>query len=65
MLKDLSGHSEEPDFASDCCANERREAGRQSAEPSRARFRASLWLGIAADISRERASEEMKGHVPC
>jgi hypothetical protein len=37
----------------------------QSPEHERARFRAFLWLGIAADIRRRRASEEMKGLVSC
>ena len=60
MLKDLSEPSEEPDLALECCANE---------QPSEieycAHFRASLWLGIAADIRRKRASREMKGQVSC
>ena len=30
-----------------------------------ARFRACLWLSLAADISRQRASQDMKENVPC
>jgi hypothetical protein len=61
MLKDLSGLSEEPELAPECCANG------QPGETERgcAHFRASLWLGIAADIRRKRASREMKGQVSC
>jgi hypothetical protein len=60
MLKDLSGQSEEHELALGCCANE------QPNETERyAHFRASLWLGIAADIRRKRASHEMKGAVSC
>ena len=61
MLKDLSGQLEEPELALECCANE------QPSESERgcAHFRASLWLGIAADIRRKRASRDMKGQVSC
>jgi len=61
MLKDLSGQSEEPELALECCANE------QPSETERgcAHFRASLWLGIAADIRRQHASLDMKENVPC
>ena len=56
MLKDLSGHSEEP---------ERNETDAHEPERDSAHFRASLWLGIAADIRRERLSRETKGRVSC
>jgi len=61
MLKDLSGQSEEPELALACCANEQPN----ETERGCTRFRASLWLGIAADIRRKRASREMKGQVSC
>jgi hypothetical protein len=56
MLKDLSGHSDEP---------ERSETDAHEPERDSAQFRASLWLGIAADIRRERLSRETKGRVSC
>jgi hypothetical protein len=56
MLKDLSGHSDEP---------ERNETAAHEPERNSAHFRASLWLGIAADIRRERLSREMKGQASC
>jgi hypothetical protein len=60
MLKDLSGQSEEPELALECRGNE------QPNETERwAQFRTSLWLGIAADIRRERTSRAMKGQVSC
>jgi hypothetical protein len=40
-------------------------AGETDAARSSARFRASLWLGIAADIRRRRAAQETKGMVSC
>jgi hypothetical protein len=55
MLKDL----EEPELE-----HQRDTAGGEP-EQTIAHFRASLWLGIAADIRRKRASREMKGHVSC
>ena len=56
MLKDLSGHPDEP---------ERYETDEHEPERDCAQFRASLWLGIAADIRRERLSRERKGRVSC
>jgi hypothetical protein len=56
MLKDLSGPSEEPEL---------NESDAHEPERDSAHFRASLWLGIAADIRRERLSRQMKGHVSC
>ena len=55
MLKDL----EEPEFAQSSDSD-----GCETEQPI-AHFRASLWLGIAADIRRERLSREMKGQVSC
>jgi hypothetical protein len=60
MLKGLSEQSEEPELALECCANEQPNETEHCAS-----FRASLWLGIAADIRRARASRETKGHVSC
>ena len=59
MLKDLSGQSDEPEL------EQRSETRGDETERGCAQFRASLWLGIAADIRRERASREMKGRMPC
>jgi hypothetical protein len=56
MLRDLSGPSEEP---------EPNESDAHEREPDSAHFRTSLWLGIAADIRRERLSRQMKGQVSC
>lgn len=55
MLKDL----EEPELE--------QPSGTDGCEPEQtiAHFRASLWLGIAADIRRARAAREMKGQVSC
>ena len=55
MLKDLEEPELEPQSEADGC---------ESGQPI-AHFRASLWLGIAADIRRERLSREMKGQVSC
>jgi hypothetical protein len=55
MLKDLDEPEIEPQNGSDGCETEQPVA----------HFRASLWLGIAADIRRKRASREMKGQVSC
>jgi hypothetical protein len=55
MLKDL----EEPEL------EQQSDADGYETEHATAQFRASLWLGIAADIRRERASREMKGRVSC
>jgi hypothetical protein len=55
----LSEQSEEPELG--CCANEQQS----ETEHRYAQFRASLWLGVAADIRRERLSREMKGRVSC
>jgi hypothetical protein len=56
LLRDLSGPSEEP---------EPNESDAHEREPDSAHFRTSLWLGIAADIRRERLSRQMKGQVSC
>jgi len=55
--------TEEPLAACD----ESAEAGEETAAPTQdgARFRACLWLSLAADISRQHASQEMKENVPC
>jgi hypothetical protein len=55
MLKDLEEPELEPQSSTDGC----------EIEQPVARFHASLWLGIAADIRRERLSREMKGQVSC
>jgi hypothetical protein len=55
MLKDLEDPELERQSDSDGCETEH----------AIAHFRASLWLGIAADIRRKRASREMKGQVSC
>jgi len=41
------------------------EPDAQSAERTCVRFRASLWLGIAADIRRRRAAQQTKEMVSC
>ena len=65
MLKDLSDYPDE-EFAPDCCAQgERDESDGREMERGCAQFRASLWLGIAADLRRERLSRETKGQVSC
>jgi len=55
MLKDLEEPELEPQSDTDGCGREQ----------TIVHFRASLWLGIAADIRRERTSREMKGQVSC
>jgi hypothetical protein len=60
MLKDLEEPETEQQSGADGCATVGWEAGQPIAH-----FRASLWLGIAADIRRERLSREMKGQVSC
>ena len=64
MLKDLIGNPEDPDFG---LAWEQPAGETDAPNPEResARFRASLWLSLAADIRRRRASQEMKGMAPC
>ena len=62
MLDDLSGQPED-DFA--MAPEPIGGTGAQDNERASARFRASLWLGIAADIRRNRAAQETKGNVSC
>ena len=64
MLKDLSRHSDD-EFAPEYGASEQCESDEREMERGGAQFRASLWLGIAADLRRERASRGMKGQVSC
>jgi hypothetical protein len=64
MLKDLSSHPED-EFAPECSASEHRDSDGREMERGGAQFRASLWLGIAADLRRERASRSTKGQVSC
>jgi hypothetical protein len=65
MLKDLDEPELEPESGSDGCeADGCQTDGCERGQPV-AHFRASLWLGIAADIRRERLSREMKGQVLC
>lgn len=60
MLKDLEEPELEQQSDADGCETDGCERGQTIAH-----FRASLWLGIAADIRRERLSREMKGQVSC
>jgi hypothetical protein len=60
MLKDLGGNPEDFAMAGGLSQNPRP----QQADEVMC-FRASLWAGIAADIRRRRASQEMKGLVSC
>jgi hypothetical protein len=64
VLKDLNGSADDPDFGM-TWEQEARETDAPNPERGIARFRASLWLSLAADIRRRRASQEMKGTVPC
>lgn len=64
MLKDLSGNPEDPDFVM-VWEQQAEETDAQNPERECGRFRACLWLGLAADIRRRRASQEMKGIVSC
>ena len=43
------------------------ETTEETAAPTQdgARFRACLWLSLAADIRRQHASQDMKENVPC
>jgi len=47
--------------------HESAEAAEKTGAPTQdgVRFRACLWLSLAADISRQHASQEMKENVPC
>ena len=65
MLKDLSDYPD-GEFVPECCANGvRSDSDGHEMERGCAQFRASLWLGIAADLRRERLSRQMKGRVSC
>jgi hypothetical protein len=64
MLKDLDRYSED-ELAPECCANEHNESGGREIGRGCGRFRTSLWLGIAADLRRERLSRAMKGQMSC
>ena len=64
MLKDLSGRSDDADFA---IGPEQQAGAADAPNPDHAcgRFRASLWLSLAADIRRRQSPQQMKGTVPC
>ena len=70
MLKDISENPDEQEFAKtwdtdgDVPEQQAGKTGARLVERECARFRAVLWLGLAADI-RRRASQEMKGMVSC
>jgi hypothetical protein len=64
VLKDLVGNPEDPDFG---MAWEQPAGETDAPNPVHecVRFRASLWLSLAADVRRRCASQEMKGMAPC
>jgi hypothetical protein len=64
VLKDVIGNPEDPEFGM-AWEQPAGETGTPNPECECARFRASLWLSLAADIRRRRASQEMKGMAPC
>ena len=64
MLKDLSSHPQDQ-FAPECSASDHYESDGRDMERGGAQFRASLWLGIAADLRRERTTRGTKGQVSC
>jgi len=63
MLNDFSGLPEHSDLL--LPPEQAGETEAQGAERACARFRASLWRGVAADIIRRRAAQETKGMVSC
>ena len=63
MLKDLGGNPEQELAAP--CGDAQDSLPPQADEQTCARFRMSLWLGIAAEIRRRRVPQKMKELVSC